>query len=174
MSALSQLYSDRPRGGGLRRRRLSVQRQTLAALAVSVVAGMAIFATTAGSLMEGAMAAPPAVKSPPPGWIDLAFADVDAASARSAIHARQMQPSPPQGVPAQETRKQDSRKPDPCADFVYFFLNTNCSAKRVSAVHRDGSVHRVVAARTAPTIVGQDTGHHPERLTAATTTTATD
>ena len=170
MSALSQVYSDRPRSGGLRPRRVSAHRQTLAALAVSVVAGLAIFATTAGSLMDGAMAAPPAAKSPPPGWIDLAFADLDAASARPAIHPEQTQPAQPQTA-----QKQDTRKQDPCADFVYFFLNTNCSVKRVSAARRDGLARRVVAARTLPVPSKQATVRDAQRMTfAATTGTAAD
>jgi hypothetical protein len=166
MSALSHVYSDRTCRTG--RRPQSAYRQTLAALAVSAVAGLAIFATTAGSLMEGAMAAPPAIKSPPPGWIDLAFADV--ASAGSAVRAQQNQiPQPP------STRKQDTRKQDPCADFVYYFLNTNCSAKRVSAARRDGSVRRAVASRTLPVPSAQDTARDSDRVTlAATMTTATD
>jgi hypothetical protein len=168
MSALSQVYCEQPRSGG--GRGLSAYRPTLAALAVSAVAGLAIFATTAGSLMGGAMAAPPEAKSPPAGWIDLAFADVDAASARPAVHGQQ---TPAVQLPS--TKKQDAGKADPCADFVYFFLNTNCSAnKRVSAVRRDGFAHRAVAARTVPAPSNQEAARSPERVTAATATTVTD
>jgi hypothetical protein len=173
MSALSHVYSDRTCRTG--RRPQSAYRQTLAALAVSAVAGLAIFATTAGSLMEGAMAAPPAIKSPPPGWIDLAFADVDAASAGSAVRPQQNQIPQPPSTQKQDTRKQDTQKQDPCADFVYYFLNTNCSAKRVSAARRDGSVRRAVASRTLPVPSAQDTARDSDRVTlAATMTTATD
>jgi len=168
MSALSHVYFDRTCRGG--RRGLSAYRQTLAALAVSAVAGLAIFATTAGSLMEGAMAAPPAIKSPPPGWIDLAFADVGAASARFAVRPQQNQIARPQN-----TQKQDTRKQDPCADFVYYFLNTSCSAKRVGAARRDSLVRRAVASRTVPVPSAQDSARDSERVTlAATMTTATD
>ena len=168
MSALSHVYSDRTCRGG--RRALSAYRQTLAALAVSAVAGLAIFATTAGSLMEGAMAAPPAIKSPPPGWIDLAFADVGAASARFAVRPKQNQIAQPQN-----TQKQDTRKQDPCADFVYYFLNTSCSAKRVGAARHDGLARRAVASRTVPVPSAQDSAPNSERVTlAATMTTATD
>ena len=163
MSALSYVYSDRTCRNG--RRPPSAYGQTLAALAVSAVAGLAIFATTAGSLMEGAMAAPPAIKSPPPGWIDLAFADVDAALAHSAVRPKQNQ----------ITQKQDTQKQDPCADFVYYFLNTNCSVKRVSAVRRDGLTHRAVAARTVPAPTTQAVARDSDSVTfAATTTTVTD
>ena len=183
MSALSYVYSDRTCRGG--RRALSAYRQTLAALAVSAVAGLAIFATTAGSLMEGAMAAPPAIKSPLPGWIDLAFADVDAASARSAVrpqqnqiaqpHTAQKQDTRKQDTRKQDTRKQDTRKQDPCADFVYFFLNTSCSAKRVGATRRDSVVRRALASRTVPVPSVQDSARDSDRVTlAATMTTATD
>ena len=173
MSALSYVYSDRTCRGG--RRALSAYRQTLAALAVSAVAGLAIFATTAGSLMEGAMAAPPAIKSPLPGWIDLAFADVDAASARSAVRPQQNQIAQPHTAQKQDTRKQDTRKQDPCADFVYFFLNTSCSAKRVGAARRDSVVRRAVASRTVPVPSVQDSARDLDRVTlAATMTTATD
>jgi hypothetical protein len=175
MSALSQLYPDRSGSGGLRRLRLSAHRQTLGALAVSAVAGLTIFATAAGSLMGGAMAAPPAVKSPPPGWIDLAFADVDAASARLAMRAQQTPVAQPQNTQKQGTRKPDAGKTDPCADFVYFFLNTSCSVKRVSAVRRDGFAHRAVAARTLLAPSKQKAARGPERFTfAATTTIAAD
>ena len=167
MSALSQVYSDRTCRGG--RRALSVYRQTLTALAVSAVAGLAIFTTTAGSLMEGAMAAPPAIKSPPPGWIDLAFADVGAASARSAVRPQQNL------IPRQNAQKQDTRKQDPCADFVYYFLNTSCSAKRVGAARHDGLARRAVASRTVPVPSAQDSAQDLDRVTlAATMTTATD
>ncbi len=170
MSALSQVYPDRVCRGGLRRRWLSAHRQTLAALTVSAVAGLAIFATAAGSLMEGASAAPPGAKSPPPGWIDLAFADVDAASARPAPHRQRTQLAPPQNVQKQETRKQA-----PCADFIFYFLNTNCLVKRVSSARRDGFPRRAVAARTMPVRTSGDTARNPDRVTlAATTTTATD
>ncbi|MFZ3350889.1 MAG: hypothetical protein WA268_08490 [Xanthobacteraceae bacterium] len=163
MSALSYVYSDRTCRGG--RRALFAYRQTLAALAVSAVAGLAIFATTAGSLMEGAMAAPPAIKSPPPGWIDLAFADVGAASARFAVRPQQNQIA----------RPQNTRKQDPCADFVYYFLNTSCSAKRVSAARRDGLARRAVASRTVPVPSAQNSAQDLDRVTlAATMTTATD
>jgi hypothetical protein len=173
MSALSQIYSDLPRGRG--RRGLSAYRPTLAALAVSAVAGLAIFATAAGSLMEGAMAAPPVMKNPPPGWIDLAFADVDAASSHSAPSVPSTQAAQPQSTPKQDVQKQDAKKSDPCADFVYFFLNTNCSAKRVSAARRDGIVRRAVAARTIQAPSKQAASRNPERVTlAATTTTAAD
>lgn len=168
MSALSQVYSDLPRRRG--RRGFSACRPTLAALAVSAVAGLAIFATAAGSLMEDAMAAPPAMKSSPPGWIDVAFADVDAASSHSAMPAQ-----PTQVVQPQSTQKQDAKKSDPCADFVYFFLNTTCSAKRVSAARRDGIARRAIAARTILAPSKQEASRNPERVTfAATTTTAAD
>ncbi len=166
MSALSHVYSDRSCRGGRNR----ANRQTLAALAVSAVAGLAIFGTTAGSLMQGALAAAPADKSPPAGWIDLAFADVDAISARSAAHA-------PQNRIGQQptTQKQDTRRQDRCADFVYYFLNTNCSVKRVSSARRDGPARRAVALRTPPTPVAQETARNLDRLTVAvTTTTVTD
>lgn len=164
MSALSHVYIDRARGG--RRCRLYARRQTLAALAVSAVAGFAIFVTSAESLFGGAVAAPPAAKSPPPGWIDIAFADLDAASARSAIH--------PQPAQTQNTRKQNARKPSPCADLVYYFLNKNCSVKRVGSARRDFG-RRAVAARTVPAIISQDAARSSERVTfAATSTVATD
>ena len=125
--------------------------------------------------MDGAKAAPPAAKSPPPGWIDLAFADVDAASARSAMPAQQTRAAQPQNTQQQDTRKQGTRKQDPCADFVYFFLNTNCSVKRVSSARRDGFAHRAIATRTVPAPSKQETARNPERVTlAATTTTAAD
>jgi hypothetical protein len=169
MSALSHVYAEQTCRGG-RRRSPSVQRQTLAALAVSVIAGLAIFGTTAGSLMEGAIAAPPAVKSPPPGWIDIAFADVDAVSARSGARPQQNQIGQ-----QQNTRRQDTRKQNPCVDFVYYFLNTNCSVRRVSSARHDGSVHRAVASRTLPVPSKQVTARNSDRVTfAATTTTATD
>lgn len=187
MSALSQLYPDQTGGGGLRQRRLSAHRRTLGALAVSAVAGLTIFATAAGSLMGGAMAAPPAVKSPPPGWIDLAFADVDAASARPAMQPQPTRIAPLRNAQKQSTRKPDAGKTDPCADFVYFFLNTNCSVKHVSAMRRDGFAHRAVAAspvpapskqeaaRSVPAPRKQQAARGPERFTfAATTTTAAD
>jgi len=168
MSALSHVYAEQTRGGS--RRSPSARRQTLAALAVSVVAGLAIFGTTAGSLMEGAMAAPPAVKSPPPGWIDIAFADVDAVSARSGARPQQNQIGQ-----QQTTQKRDTRKQNPCADFVYYFLNTNCSVRRVSSARHDGSVRHVVASRTPPAVNRPDTARNSDRVTlAATTTTATD
>jgi hypothetical protein len=170
MSALSHVYSDRSRRGGMRRRPLSSYRQTLAALAVSAVAGLAIFVTTAGSLLQGAMAEPPAIKSPLPGWIDIAFADVDAASARSAMRSQQNQITQ-----QRNTKKQDTRKQDPCADFVYYFLNTNCSVKRVGSARRDGMARRAVAARSVPVPSTQQTARAPERVTlAATMTTVTD
>jgi hypothetical protein len=169
MSALSHVYSERIGRGG-RNRRPSGNRQTLAALAVSAVAGLAIFGTTAGSLMQGALAAAPADKSPPPGWIDIAFADVDAISARSAAHPQQNQIAQPQTTPKQDTRKQDR-----CADFVYYFLNTNCSVKRVSSARRDGAARRAVASRSLPVPSQQVTARNSDRVTfAATTTTATD
>jgi hypothetical protein len=169
MSALSHVYSERIGRGG-RNRRPSANRQTLAALAVSAVAGLAIFGTTAGSLMQGALAAAPADKSPPPGWIDIAFADVDAISARSAAHPQQNQIAQPQ-----TTQKQDTRKQDRCADFVYYFLNTNCSVKRVSSARRDGAARRAVASRSLPAPSQQVTARNSDRVTfAATTTTATD
>lgn len=165
MSALSHVYTDRA-CGGRRGAGLSSCRQTLAALAVSAVAGLAIFVTSAGSLFGGAAAAPPAAKSPPAGWIDIAFADLDAASARSAI-----QPQPAQ---APNTRKQDTRKPSPCADFVYYFLNKNCSVKRVGSARRDVG-RRALAVRTVPAIISQDAARGPERVTfAATSNVATD
>jgi hypothetical protein len=173
MSALSYVYSDRGGGAARRHARLSDYRQTLAALAVSAVAGLAIFATASGSLMQGAAAAPPTVNSPPPGWIDLAFADVDAASTGSAIHSQQAPATQSQNTPKQDSRKQDTRKRAPCADFVYFFLNTNCSLKRVGSAR--GFAHRAVAARTVPAPSKQAAAPNSERLTlAATTTTAAD
>lgn len=163
MSALSHVYRDRGSVGGCR--------QTFAALAVSAVAGLAIFVTSAGSLLGGAAAAPPAVKSPPPGWIDIAFADLDAASARSAIHP---QPAQTQNTRKPDARKQDTRKPSPCADLVYYFLNKNCSVKRVGSARRDFG-RRAVAARTVPAITSQDAARGSERVTlAATSTIATD
>lgn len=168
MSALSHVYSDRTGRGG-RNRALSANRQTLAALAVSAMAGLAIFATTAGSLMQGALAAAPADKSPPPGWIDIAFADVDAISARSAAHPQQNQIGQQQITPKLDTRKQDR-----CADFVYYFLNTNCSVKRVTSARRDGAGRRVVASRNLPPR-REVTVPNSDRVTfAATTTIATD
>ncbi len=163
MSALSHVYSDQTCRGGRGR---SVHRQTLAALAVSAVAGLAIFATTAGSLMQGALAAPPTVKSPPPGWIEIAFADVDAASARS----QQNQAGQQQSTQKQDTRKQDARK-GPCADFVYYFLNTNCSVKRVGSARRDGAGRRAVASRKLPVLSQQNPARNPDRVTFAATTT---
>jgi len=169
MSALSHVYSERTGRGG-RNRRPSANRQTLAALAVSAVAGLAIFGTTAGSLMQGALAAAPVDKSPPPGWIDIAFADVDAVSTRSAVHPQQNQIGQPQS-----TQKQDTRKQDRCADFVYYFLNTNCSVKRVSSARRDGAPRRAVASRRLPVPSQEVTARNSDRVTfAATTTTATD
>jgi hypothetical protein len=168
MSALSHVYSDRTSRGG--RRRSFANRQTLAALAVSAVAGLAIFATGASSLMEGALAAPPAVKSLPPGWIDMAFADVDAISARPAAHPQQNQVGQ-----QQSTQKQDTRKQDRCADFVYYFLNTNCSVKRVSSARGGGSARRVVASRNLLVPSALVAARNADRVTfAATTTTATD
>lgn len=179
MSALSHVYpewSSRP----------FACRQTLAALAVSAVAGFAIFATTAGSLMEGAQAAAPAAKGPPPGWIDIAFAQVDtarvdAAWAATAVRLEQNrivlpQNTQKQDTQKQDTQKQDTQKQDPCADFVYYFLNTTCSIKRVGSARRDSVVRRAVAARMLPLPAPkQEASRHPERVTfAATDTTATD
>lgn len=176
MSALSHVYSERTHRSGLRRRPLFACRGTLASLAVSAVAGLAIFATTAGSLMEGARSAPPAVKGPPPGWIDIAFAQVDsdrvdAGWAATAVRMEQSRIALPQS-----TQKPDTRKPDPCADFVYFFLNTSCSLKRTGSARRDSVVRRTVAARTPPAPAPkQEASRNPERVTlAATNTTATD
>lgn len=170
MSALSHVYSDPSRGGGSRRRPLSVSRQTLAALAVGVMAGLAIFATTAGSLMQGAMAAPPALKSPPPGWIEMAFADVDAAQARAAAPAQQHRIGQQQNGQKQNTRKQDA-----CADFVYYFLNANCSVKRVGTARRDVPARRAVAARSVPVLSQQVTARNSSHVTfAANATIATD
>jgi hypothetical protein len=147
---------------------LFAYRQTFAALAVSAVAGLVIFATAAGSLMQGAVAAPPAIKSPPPGWIDVAFADV--ASTGAAVHPQQTQVTQPRN-----TQKQATRKQDPCADFVYYFLNANCSVKRIGWARRGGFVHRTVAARTLPALNNRNTPSDSDRVTfAATTTTATD
>lgn len=177
MSALSYVYSERTCRAGLRRRPLFAHRQTLAALAVSAVAGFAIFATAAGSLMGGAQAAPPAAKGPPPGWIDIAFAQVDSARvdagwAASAVRMEQSRIALPQNA----QKKPDTRKQDPCADFVYYFLNTNCSVKRVGSARRDSVVRRAVAARTLPVPAPrQEASRQPERVTfAATNTTATD
>ena len=167
MSALSHVYSDRTCRGG--RRRSFANRQTLAALAVSAVAGLTIFATGAGSLMDGALAAPPAVKSPPPGWIDMAFADMDAISTRPAAHPQQNH------IGQQSTQKQDTRKQDRCADFVYYFLNTNCSVKRVSSARGGGSARRAVASRNPLVPSALVAARNSDRVTfAATTTTATD
>jgi hypothetical protein len=174
MSALSHVYCDRTRRGGLRGHPLSACRQTLAALAVSAVAGFAVFATAAGSLTQGALAAPPEVKSPPPGWIEIAFADVEAASSRSAVRPQQTRIGQEQTTPKQTTPRQDTRTQDPCADFVYYFLNTSCSIKHVGALRRDGPLHRAVAARTLPA-PKQEASRNAERVSfAATTTTATD
>lgn len=172
MSALSHVYPDRACGSGLRHRWLSAYRQTFAALAVSAAAGLVIFATAAGSLMQGAVAAPPAVKSPPLGWIDIAFADVDAASTGAAVHPQQARVTPSQNT---QQAAQDTRKQHPCADFVYYFLNTNCSVKRIGSARRGGFVHRAVAARTLPALNNPNTARSPDRVTvAATMTTVTD
>lgn len=176
MSALSHVYSERTKRGGLGGRPLSACRQTLAALAVGGVAGLAIFASTAGSLVQGAVAAPPTVKSPPPGWIDIAFAQVDsgrvdAGWAATAVRLEQGRIALPQS-----TQKPDTRKQDPCADFVYYFLNTSCSVKRTGSARRDSVLRRAVATRTPPTPAPkQEASRNPERVTfAATNTTATD
>lgn len=174
MSALSHVYSDRAPRSGQGRRLFPAYRQTLAALAVSAVAGLAIFATTAGSLMQGALAAPPAVKGPPPGWIDIAFAQVDSARVDAGWAATAVRMEQSRIALPQNTQKRDTRKQDPCADFVYYFLNTNCSVKRVGSARRDSVVRRAVAART-PAAPKQEASRHPERVTfAANNTTATD
>lgn len=147
----------------------------MAALAVSAMAGLAIFTTNTGSLTQGALAAPPAVKGPPPGWIDIAFAQVDsgrvdAAWAATAVRLEQNRIALPQS-----TQKQDTRKQDPCADFVYYFLNTKCSIKRVGSARRDSVVRRSVAARAPLPAPKQEASRDPDRVTfAANDTTATD
>ena len=175
MSALSHVYPEPTGRSGLRRPSFAL-RQALAALAVGAVGGLAIFATTAGSLMQGALAAPPAVKGPPPGWIDIAFAQVDstrvdAAWAATAVRLEQKRIALPQN-----TQKQDTRKQNPCTDFVYYFLNTKCSIKRVGSARRDGVVRRTVAARTMPVSAPkQEASRQPEHVTfAANNTTAAD
>lgn len=130
MRVFSDVFPKQPHGAGRSRRGspwASARRRILAELTVSLIIGIAIFLTAAGSLsMEGAKASQPAATSRASKLVETAFASFNLQSAKAGAVTLQ--------------------RNNACGDITFLFLHRSCSKLR--KVHF-GRNHRPSTPRSA-------------------------
>lgn len=122
MREFIDVFAKQPRGGCSKRGSPwpSAYRRVPSGLTVSLIIGITLFATAAGSLsMEGAKAPAPPATGPASKLVEMAFASLNLQSAKGVADTQQRE--------------------NACGDITFFFLHKSCSTLRK---RHFGRIHR--------------------------------